>query len=176
MKVHSIYFTDSSICWPPGWVLFLATASHRPLVRYIKLQVVHAPGMPGTVSLPPWVGDPNMHHGTCMRQLLWCMPGSLTSSFLWSQWQGKCSQHSMCMCNPPFLTRGQFWPSGIVVAWVCLCVRPSVRPCGNHLFVRAITQHPFKLGSPNLHHRCKRPWLRSLLFWGVIDLDLQGQI
>ena len=23
---------------------------------------------------------------------------------------------------------------------------------------------------------CKRPWLRSLLFWGVIDLDLQGQI
>ena len=23
-------------------------------------------------------------------------------------------------------TRGQFWPSGIVVACVCLCVRPSV--------------------------------------------------
>ena len=43
-------------------------------------------------------------------------------------------------------------------------------------FVRAITHHPFKLGSPNLDHRCKRPWLRSLLFWGVIDLDLQGQI
>ena len=73
-------------------------------------------------------------------------------------------------------TRGQFWPSGIVVACVCLCVRPSVRVCGNHLLVRAITRHPFKLGSPNLDHRCKRPWLRSLLFWGVIDLDLQGQI
>ena len=57
-------------------------------------------------------------------------------------------------------TRGQFWPSGIVVA--CVCV--SVSLCVNHLLVRAITRDPFKLGSPNLEHRCKRPWLRSLLF------------
>ena len=68
-------------------------------------------------------------------------------------------------------TRGLFWPSGIVVA--CVCV--SVSLCVNHLLVRAITQDPFKLGSPNLKHRCKRPWLRSLLFWGVIDLYLQRQ-
>ena len=61
-------------------------------------------------------------------------------------------------------------------ASVCLCVRPSVCVCGKHLLVRAITHHPFKLGSPNLDNRCKRPWLRSLLFWGVIDPDLQGQI
>ena len=51
-------------------------------------------------------------------------------------------------------------------ASVCLCVRPSVCVFGKHLLVRAITHHPFKLGSPNLDHRCKRPWLRSLLFWG----------
>ena len=57
-------------------------------------------------------------------------------------------------------------------ASVCVSIRPSVRVCGTHL----ITRHPFKLGSPNLDHRCKRPWLRSLLFWGLIDLDLQGQI
>ena len=37
-----------------------------------------------------------------------------------------------CLCsrfhvrNQWFFTRGQFWPSGIVVACVCLCVRPSV--------------------------------------------------
>ena len=42
-------------------------------------------------------------------------------------------------------TRGQFWPSGIVMACVCVCVRM----CVNHLLVRAITQDPFKLGSPN---------------------------
>ena len=57
---------------------------------------------------------------------------------------------------------------------VCVCV--CVSPCVNHLLVRAITRDPFKLGSPNLDQRCKRPWLRSLLFLGVIDLDLQGQI
>ena len=44
-----------------------------------------------------------------------------------------------------------------------------------------ITPHPFKLGSPNMDHRCKRPWFKSLLFpggggGGGVDLDLQGQI
>ena len=61
-------------------------------------------------------------------------------------------------------------------ASVCVSVRPFVRVCGNHLLVRTITHHPFKLGSPNVDQMCKRPWLRSLLFWGVIDFDLQGQI
>ena len=69
-----------------------------------------------------------------------------------------------------FITRGQFWPPGIVVACVCVCV------CINHFFVRTITRHLFKLGSPNSVQRSKTPWLRSLLFWGAIDLDLQGQI
>ena len=76
-----------------------------------------------------------------------------------------------------FITRGQFWPSGIVVA--CVCVFVSL--CVNHLLVRTITRDLFKLRSPNLKHRCKRRWLRSLLLWGVggrgvIDLYLQGQI
>ena len=42
--------------------------------------------------------------------------------------------------------------------------------------VHMITHHPFKLGPPNLNQRYKIPWLRSLLFWGAIDLHLQGQI
>ena len=73
-----------------------------------------------------------------------------------------------------------FYPRPVLAFGYCRCLRlsvcPSVRVCGNHLLVRAITRHPSKLGSPNLDHRCKRPWLRSLLFLGVIDLDLQGQI
>ena len=55
---------------------------------------------------------------------------------------------------------------------VCVCVRVSV----NHELVRAVIHQPFKLGSTNLDHKCKRPWLRSLLFFGTIDLELQGQI
>ena len=72
--------------------------------------------------------------------------------------------------NQFIFTRGQFWPSGIVIACVCVCV------CINHELVRTITHRPFKLGSPNLDQRCKTPWFGSLLFLGMIDLDLQGQI
>ena len=50
-----------------------------------KLRVAHAPRMPGTFSPPPRVSDPDMHHGTCVAHVPWCMPGSLTSSFLWSR-------------------------------------------------------------------------------------------
>ena len=76
----------------------------------------------------------------------------------------------------------RFYPRPVLAFGYCrclrLCVRPSVPPsvCAKHLLVRAITQHAFKLGSPNLDNWCKRPWLRSLLFLGVIDLDFQGQI
>ena len=48
---------------------------HGPLARYVKLWVAHAPGMPGTFSLPPRVSDPVMHYGTYVAHMLWCMPG-----------------------------------------------------------------------------------------------------
>ena len=32
-----------------------------PLARYVRLRVAHAPGMPGTVSPPQRVSNPNMH-------------------------------------------------------------------------------------------------------------------
>ena len=54
-----------------------------------KIASAHAPGMPGTFSPPPRVSDPDMHHGTCVTHVPWCMPGSLTSGFLWSRWWGK---------------------------------------------------------------------------------------
>ena len=73
-----------------------------------------------------------------------------------------------------------FYPRPVLAFGYCRCLRLSVRsPAVSPSitkFVNAITHHPFKLGSPNLDHRCKRPWLRSLLVLGVIDLDLQGQI
>ena len=30
-----------------------------------------------------------MHHGTCVTHVPCCIPGSLTSGFLWSRWRGK---------------------------------------------------------------------------------------
>ena len=78
-----------------------------PLARYVKLLVAHAPGMPGTFFPPPQVSDPDMHHGTCVTHVPWCMPGSLTTSFLWNRWRGKCSRHSRRMRNPQFYVSGK---------------------------------------------------------------------
>ena len=80
---------------------------HEPLTRYIKLLVEHAPRMPGTFSLMPQVSDSNMHHGTCVTHVPWCMLGSLTSGFLRSQWRGKHSQHSRRMRIPQFYVFGK---------------------------------------------------------------------
>ena len=78
--------------------LVIATIALRewygPLGRHVTLRVAHAPGMPGTFSPPPRVSDPDMHHCTCVTHVTWCMPGTLTSSFLWSRWRGKRSRHS----------------------------------------------------------------------------------
>ena len=94
-------------CFQFWWILhYITYPEHGPLARYVKLQVAHAPGMPGTFFPPPWVSDPDMHHGTCVTHVPWCMPGSLTSGFLCSQWRGKRSRHSWRMRNP------QFWVSG----------------------------------------------------------------
>ena len=76
----------------------------------------------------------------------------------------------------------RFYPRPVMAFGYCRCLRLSVCVCVcvcvsvNHQFVRTITCHPLKLQSPNLDQKCKRPWLRSLLFLGFIDLDLQGQI
>ena len=91
------------------------------------------------------------------------------------------SRISHCGLVRPFLPEASYGlrvlslPASVCVcvcACVCMCVCVSV----NHQFVRTITCHPLKLQSPNLDQKCKTPWLRSLLFLGFIDLDLQGQI
>ena len=64
-------------------------SSYGPLIRYAKLRVAHAPGMSETFSPSARVRDPDMHRGTCMTHVPWCLPGSLTSGFLWSRWRGK---------------------------------------------------------------------------------------
>ena len=87
---------------------FYQPLRHEPLTRYVKLRVVHAPGMSGTFSPPPRVSDSDMHHGTWVTHVPWCMPGSPTSGFLLSRWRenvpgisGACTTH-----NFTYLVRG----------------------------------------------------------------------
>ena len=82
-------------------------SDNGPLTRYAKLQVAHAPGMPGTFSPPLRVSDPDMHHSTNVTPVPWCMPGSLTSSSPWSRWLGKHSRHSRCMRYLQFYVSGK---------------------------------------------------------------------
>ena len=82
-------------------------ARYGPLVRCVKLRIAHEPEMPGTFSPPPRVSNPDMHHGTCVTHVPWCMPGSLTSGFLWSLWPRKRFRHSRCMHNLQFYVSGK---------------------------------------------------------------------
>ena len=73
-----------------------------PNTRYVKFRVVHAPGISGTFSPPTLVSDRDIDHGTCVRHVPWCMPGSRTSGFLYSRWREKRSRHSRHMRNSHF--------------------------------------------------------------------------
>ena len=53
------------------------------------------------------LSDPDMHHGTCVTHVPWCMPGSLTGGFLWSRWRRNRSRHSRRMRNPQFYASGK---------------------------------------------------------------------
>ena len=93
-------FKDTVLPLWTGW-------HHGPLTRYVKLRVAHAPGMPGTFSPPPRINDPDMHHGTCVTHVPWCILASLTCGFLLSRWRGKRSRHSRRMHNPQFYVSGK---------------------------------------------------------------------
>ena len=68
-----------------------------------KIADAHAPGIPGTFSPSPQVSDPDMHHGTCVTHVPWCMPGSLYSSFLWNRRRGKTFPAFPAHAQPVFL-------------------------------------------------------------------------
>ena len=77
---------------------------------------------------------------------------------------------------------GAFYPRPVLAFGYCRCLRMCVCPCVRQSQVcqrdnsSTSCHQPFKLGSLNLDQRCKRPWLSALLFCGMIDRDLQGQI
>ena len=72
-------------------------------IRKIAGCACAVPGMPGTFSPPSLVSDPDMHLGTCVTHVLWCMLGLLTSGFLWSRWRGKRFRHSRAHAQPAIL-------------------------------------------------------------------------
>ena len=64
-------------------------------------------GNAGNVFPPPRVSDLDMHHGTIVTHVSWCISGSLTNGFLWNRWRGKRSRHSRRTRNPQFYVSGK---------------------------------------------------------------------
>ena len=92
------------------WLLTSWWLCHNgPLTRYAKLRIAHAPGMPGTFPRHCRVRYPDMHHETCVTHVPWCMPGSLSSSFLWCRWRGNVPgiPGACATLNFTYLVRGQ---------------------------------------------------------------------
>ena len=52
------------------------------------------------------VSVPDMHHGTCVTRVPWCISGSIISCFFWSWWRIKRSRHSRYMRNPQIYVSG----------------------------------------------------------------------
>ena len=66
----------------------LISEYYGPLTRCVKLGGCACAGNAGNVSPPPRVSDPDMHHGTYITHVPWCMPGSLTGGFHWRDEEG----------------------------------------------------------------------------------------
>ena len=76
---------------------------HGPLTRYVKLQVAHAPGMPGTFSSSPITNETaskrSRHPSRHVRRARVVMHVGITNP----RWPVKCSRHSRRMYNPQSL-------------------------------------------------------------------------
>ena len=81
--------------------------SSNELQRFDRIVGCACAGNAGIVFPPPRVSDPEMHHGTYVTHVPWCISGLLTSGFLWSRWRGKRSRHSRRMRNPQFYVSGK---------------------------------------------------------------------
>ena len=87
--------------------IILQQPKRGPLARYLNLRVAHTRECRERFYPLARVSDPDMHHGTCVTHMPWCMSGSLTSGFLRFRWRGKRSRHSRRMRNPQFYVSGK---------------------------------------------------------------------
>ena len=126
-----------------------------------KLRIAHASG---TVSPPPRVCDHNIHHGTCVMHVPWCMPGALTSGFLWCRWKGKRSRHSRRMHNPQFYVSGKR-PMD-TVAFIQFKVFPSPVNAWGHV-CRELTARTTKRLRPEETPWC--PVITHPYYWFILD-------
>ena len=72
-------------------------------------------------------------------------------------------------------TRGQFWPSGIVVACVCVCVSVCLSVCQSLACPRD-NSGPVQARVAKFSPKMQKTLVKVPIVFGAIDRDLQGQI
>ena len=117
----------------------------------------------------PRVSYTDIHQGTCVVYVPWCMPGSLNSGFLWSWWRGKRSRHSRRMRNPQFYVSGERSIPKTILHWPLIKGRYFADPAASDgIFFRMMTflfqwYRIFAGGGGATdslwqNHRAERPW------------------
>ena len=103
--MYKITRLQSSRIW--NLITYMKIICHGPLTRYVKLQVAHAPGMPGTFSPPPTskeaVSKRSQHASRHVRHARAVMHVGIANP----RWRGKRSRHSRRMRNPQFYLFGK---------------------------------------------------------------------
>ena len=119
---HNLCYVITCPC--PSYLFLVQYSSHGPLARSVM-------GMPVTFSPPPWVSNLDTHQGTCVTHVPWCMPGSLTSRFLWSLVAGK--------TFPAFPAHAQ---PAILRIWQVAHGRATCNSSGDDCFVKWVHGFP----------------------------------
>ena len=129
------------------------TLSYGPLSRYGTLRVVHVPGMPGPVFPPPRVSVPDMHHGTCVTHVPWCMPWSLNSGFLSSWRAGKMFPTFLAHAQTPLLC---IWQEAHADPNLVVVVHANILPLNGAMHARCWLKYQTSiLRLPMIQHTYK---------------------
>ena len=100
--------------------------------------------MPKMFSAPSRISDLDMHHGTCVTHVPWCMPRSLPSSSLWSRRRGKTFPTLPALAQPVILRhyvsgkRPIATPPCIYSVYTTLAVKLDCASGTIYVFVRAL--------------------------------------
>ena len=97
------------------------------------------------------VSDSDMYLGTSVTHVPWCIPGSLTSGFLWSRWRVKRSRHSRRMRNPEFYVSGK--RPIAAERWVLLIYEHSPDSKDHRIAVDYTSIRRFRVGSMSNRRR-----------------------
>ena len=90
---------------------------------------------------------------TCVTHVPWCMPGSLTSSFIWSRWMGKSSRHSKRNHNPQFYVSGMrpIIVMSHAMRYSCKELNPAAFPLAYRMFDH-VTEAISQSSAITMHH------------------------